>query len=163
MRVLLSFIRALPATAVTVIAAACAGTAANAQSPATTLLNVYEQAASKTCVRTAGCRLDFSSVPKNLKIQRVSCLIAVQTNQAPALISDFELGTASSDQNTYTFGQYLAPLELLSTAGQDQFYVANVATLHVVPGGSRPSILVLTRIDPSVPIALQCSIAGSFD
>jgi hypothetical protein len=163
MRVLLSFIRTLSVTAVTAIAVACAGAAANAQSPATTLLNVYEQGASKTCIRTAGCRLDFSSVPKNLKILRVSCLIAIQTNQSPALVSDFELGTASSDQNTYTFGQYLAPLELLSTAGQDQFYVANVATLHVVPAGSRPSILVLTRIDPSVPIAMQCSVAGSFD
>ncbi len=158
MRVILSAIRTL-----TVAAAALAGAAANAQSPATTLLNVYEQGASKACIRTAGCRVDFSSVPKNLKILRVSCLIAVQTNQAPALISDFELGTASSDQNNYTFGQYLAPLELLSTAGQDQFYVANVATLHVVPAGSRPSIMIITRIDPSVPIALQCSIAGSFD
>ena len=149
--------------AVTVVAAALAGAAANAQSSATTLLGVYEQAASKTCIRTAGCRVDFSTAPKNLRVQRVSCLIAVQTNQSPALISDFELGTASSDQNNYTFGQYLAPLELLSTAGADQFYVANVATLHVVPAGSRPSILVITRIDPSVPIALQCSIAGSFD
>jgi hypothetical protein len=158
MRFFLSFIRAF-----TVTAAALAGAAANAQSPATTLLNVYEQGASKTCIRTAGCRLDFSAAPKNLKILRVSCLIAVQTNQAPALISDLELGTASSDQNNYTFGQYLAPLELISTAGVDQFYIANVATLHVVPAGSRPSILVLTRIDPSVPIALQCSIAGSFD
>jgi hypothetical protein len=158
MRVFLSFIRVL-----TVTAAALVGAAANAQSPATTLLNVYEQAASNACIRTAGCRLDFSTAPKNLKILRVSCLIAVQTNQAPALISGFELGTASSDQNTYTFGQYLAPVELLSTAGLDQFYIANVATLHVVPAGSRPSILVLTRIEPSVPIALQCSIAGSFD
>jgi hypothetical protein len=149
--------------AATVVAAALAGTSANAQSSATTLLNVYEQAASKSCIRTAGCRVDFSTAPKNLRVQRVSCLIAVQTNQAPALISDFELGTASSDQNNYTFGQYLAPLELLSTAGPDQFYIANVATLHVVPAGSRPSILVITRIDPSVPIALQCSIAGSFD
>jgi hypothetical protein len=149
--------------AVTMVAAALAGASANAQSSATTLLNVYEQAASKTCIRTAGCRVDFSTAPKNLRVQRVSCLIAVQTNQSPALISDFELGTASSDQNNYTFGQYLAPLELLSTAGVDQFYIANVATLHVVPAGSRPSILVITRIDPSVPIALQCSIAGSFD
>jgi hypothetical protein len=149
--------------AVTVVAAALAGASANAQSSATTLLNVYEQAASKACIRTAGCRVDFSTAPKNLRVQRVSCLIAVQTNQSPALISDFELGTASSDQNNFTFGQYLAPLELLSTAGADQFYIANVATLHVVPAGSRPSILVITRIDPSVPIALQCSIAGSFD
>jgi hypothetical protein len=158
MRISASFVRAF-----TVIAAGCAGGAAYAQSSATTLLNVYEQSATKTCIRTAGCRVDFGPVPKNLKVLRVSCLIAVQTNQSPALISDFELGTASSDQNSYTFGQYLAPLDLLSTAGVDQFYVANAQTLHVVQAGSRPSVLVITRIDPSVPIALQCSIAGSFE
>jgi hypothetical protein len=84
-------------------------------------------------------------------------------DRAPALVSDFELGHVSSDQNKYTFGQYLAPLELLSTACADQFYIANVATLHAVPTGYRPSILVLTRIDPSVPIAIQCSIHGSTD
>jgi hypothetical protein len=146
----------------TVAAAAFIGAPAHAQWPiATPQLNIYEQTASKTCVRTAGCRIDFGVVPKNLNVLRVSCLIAVQTNQAPALISDFELGHVSSDQDKYTFGQYLAPLELLSTAGPDQFYVANVATLHAVPTGYRPSILVLTRIDPSVPIAMQCSIHGS--
>jgi len=124
-------------------------------------LNIYEQTASKTCVRTAACRVDFGVVPKTLNVLRVSCLIAVQTNQAPALVSDFELGHVSSDQNNYTFGQYLAPLELISTAGLDQFYIANAAALHAVPTGYRPSILVVTRIDPSVPIAMQCSIHGS--
>jgi hypothetical protein len=146
----------------TVAAAALIGAPAYAQLPVTTpQLNIYEQTASKTCVRAAGCRVDFGVVPKNLNVLRVSCLIAVQTNQAPALVSDFELGHVSSDQDKYTFGQYLAPLELLSTAGADQFYVANVATLHAVPTGYRPSILVVTRIDPSVPIAMQCSIHGS--
>jgi hypothetical protein len=148
--------------ALTVVAAVCVGAPAYAQWPiATPHLSIYEQAASKTCVRTAACRVDFGVVPKNLNVLRVSCLIAVQSNQAPALINDFELGHVSSDQNNYTFGQYLAPIELLSSAGPDQFYVANAATLHAVPTGFRPSILVVTRIDPSVPIAMQCSIHGS--
>jgi hypothetical protein len=129
--------------------------------PSPPQLNIYEQTASKTCIGATGCRVDFGVVPKNLNVLRVSCLIAVQTNQAPALVSDFELGHVSSDQNNYTFGQYLAPLELLSTAGRDQFYIANVAAMHAVPTGYRPSILVVTRIDPSVPIAMQCSIHGS--
>jgi hypothetical protein len=146
----------------TVVAAAF-GAPAHAQVPPPPHLNIYEQTAAKTCVGTAGCRVDFGVVPKNLNVLRVSCLIAVQTNQAPALVSDFELGHVTSDQSTYTFGQYLAPLELLSTAGADQFYVGNAAALHAVPTGYRPSILVVTRIDPSVPIAMQCSIHGSTD
>jgi len=126
-------------------------------------INIYEQSASKFCPGTAGCRIDFGVVPKNLNVLRVSCLIDLQTSQVPALITDFELGHVSSDQDKFTFGQYLAPLELLSTAGSDQFYIANVATLHAVPTGYRPSILVITRINPSVPIAMQCSIHGSTD
>jgi hypothetical protein len=109
----------------------------------------------------AGCRVDFGVVPKNLNVLRVSCLIAVQSNQAPALVSDFELGHVSSDQNNYTLGQYLAPLQLLNSGGPDQFYIANAATLHAVPTGYRPSILVVTRIIPSVPITMQCSIHGT--
>lgn len=147
----------------TVVAAVFIGAPARAQLPPPPHLNIYEQAASKTCLRAAACRVDFGVVPKNLNVLRVSCLIAVQTNQAPALVSDFELGHVSSDQNTYTFGQYLAPLELLSTAGPDQFYIANAAALHAVPAGYRPSVLVFIRIDPSVPVAMQCSIHGSTD
>jgi hypothetical protein len=140
--------------------AAGAGMSVHAQTVPPTL-SIYEQTAMKTCVQTAGCRVDFGVVPKNLNVLRVSCLIAVQSNQVPALVSDFELGHVSSDQSNYTFGQYLAPLELLTTAGPDQFYIANAATLHAVPTGYRPSILVVTRINPSVPIAMQCSIHGS--
>lgn len=141
---------------------AAAGSVAHAQAPATTLLNVYEEASSSQCFRAPGCRVDFSTVSKNLKVLRVSCLIDVQSSGSPALISDFQLGNASSDRSNFFFGQYLAPLELLSTTGSDQFYVANVQTLHVVPAGSRPSVFVFTRINPSVPIAAQCSIAGFF-
>jgi hypothetical protein len=146
------------------VAAAFIGAPAHAQWPLpgpAPNINIYEQTASQACVGTPGCRVDFGVVPKNLNVLRASCLIAVQSNQAPALVSDFELGHVSSDQNNYTFGQFLAPLELLSTAGPDQFYIANAATLHAVPTGYRPSILVVTRINPSVPIAMQCSIAGS--
>jgi hypothetical protein len=147
----------------TITAAAFVGAPALAQFPPLPRLNIYEQTAAKTCSLTAGCRVDFGVVPKNLIVLRVSCLIVVHTTQAPALISDFELGHVSSDQDKFTFGQYLAPLELLSTAGSDQFYIANVATLHAVPTGYRPSILVITRIEPSAPIAMQCSIHGSTD
>jgi hypothetical protein len=79
----------------TVVAAAFIGVPAFAQLAPPPQLNIYEQTASKTCIRTAGCRVDFGVVPKNLNVLRVSCLIAVQTNQAPALISDFELGHVS--------------------------------------------------------------------
>jgi hypothetical protein len=159
MRFFASSVRALTAAAVVFI-----GAPVYAQWPLQSPhINIYEQTASKTCVQTPACRVDFGVVPKNLNVLRVSCLIAVQTNQAPALISDFELGHVSSDQNNYTLGQFLAPLELLTSAGSDQFYSANVATLHAVPTGYRPSILVVTRITPSVPIAMQCSIAGSTD
>ncbi len=157
-----SFIRASAIGIAAAGAIAAAGSAARAQAPATTLLNVYEEAASSQCFRAPGCRVDFSTVSKNLKVLRVSCLIDIQSSGVPALISDFELGNASSDRNNFFFGQYLAPIELLSTTGTDQFYVANVQTLHVVPAGSRPSVFVFTRINPSVPIAAQCSIAGSF-
>jgi hypothetical protein len=138
---------------------------AYAQRPPITVphINVYEQTASKTCVQTPACRVDFGVAPKNLNVLRVSCLIALQTTQAPTLISDFELGHVSSDQNNYTLGQYLAPLVVLTTAGSDQFYSANVDTLHAVPTGYRPSILVATHINPAVPIAMQCSIHGSTD
>jgi hypothetical protein len=146
----------------TIAAAAFVGAPAHAQfPPPAPTLNIYEQTAMKTCVQTAGCRVDFGVVPKNLNVLRVSCLIAVQSNQAPALVSDFELGHVSSDQNNYTLGQYLAPLELLNSGGPDQFYIANAATLHAVPTGYRPSILVVTRIIPSVPITMQCSIHGT--
>ena len=140
-------------------AAAVTATAAGAQ---TTLLNVYEQAATNTCVNTPGCRIDFSTVPRNLKVLMVSCLIDIQTNGVNSLVADFELGQATSDQTSYYFGEYLSPLQLLSSTGTDQFYSANVVTLHVVPAGFRPSVLVLTRLNPSVPIAAQCSISGSF-
>jgi hypothetical protein len=139
--------------------AAAAGTSADAQ-PAP--LNVYEQVASKTCLNTAGCRIDFATVTKSLNVLRVSCLIDIQSNGVNSLISDFELGHTTSDQSSYSFGQYLAPLQLLSTTGADQFYIANVDALHVVPAGFRPSVLVYTRINPSAPIAAQCSISGSF-
>jgi hypothetical protein len=152
------------AWALTVAAAALGGAPAHAQWPIQIPhLNIYEQTAQKTCVQTPTCRVDFGVVPKNLNVLRVSCLIALQTNQVPALIGDFELGHVSSDQNNYTLGQFLAPLELLSSAGSDQFYIANVATMHAVPTGFRPSILIATRINPSVPIAMQCSIHGSTD
>jgi hypothetical protein len=157
-----SSVRSLTVMAAGACAAASAGTVASAQSTATNLLSVYEQAGSSRCFNTAGCRIDFSTVSRNLKVLRVSCLIDVQTNGINALISDFELGNASSDQSSFFFGQYLAPMQLLSTAGPDQFYVANVETLHVVPAGYRPSVFVFTRINPSAPIAAQCSISGSY-
>jgi hypothetical protein len=47
-------------------------------------------------------------------------------------------------------------------AGADQFYIANVATLYAV-SGYRPSVLVVTSIQPPVPIAMQCSTHGSTD
>jgi hypothetical protein len=152
------------AWALTVAAAAFISAPASAQVPRLVPhINVYEQTATKSCAGTPDCRVDFGVVPKNLNVLRVSCLIVVQTNQAPALVSDFELGHVTSDQNTYTFGQFLAPIELLSTAGPQQFYAANVATLHVVPTGYRPSIIVVTSINPNVPISMQCSIHGSTD
>jgi hypothetical protein len=101
-------------------------------------------------------------VPKNLKVLRVSCLIDIQTNGVSSLIGDFELGNASSDQTSYYFGEYLAPLQLLGSTAVDQICIANVETPHVVPAGLRPSILIVTRLSPSVPIAAQCSISGSF-
>jgi hypothetical protein len=132
------------------------GTAVRAQSAATNLLGVYEQSALNTCPNTGACRVDFSTVQQNLKVLRVSCLIDIQTNAVNPLISYFELGNASADQTGYAFGQFLAPVQLLSSTSTDQFYVANVDTLHVVPAGMRPSVLIVT------PITAQCSITGSF-
>ena len=103
-----------------------------------------------------------ATVQQNLKVLRVSCLIDIQSNGVNSLIADFELGNASSDQTSYFFGEYLAPLQLLSSTGADQIYIANVQTLHVVPAGFRPSILIVTRLNPSAPIAAQCSISGTF-
>src|SRR5271166_4990789 len=74
-------------------AAAVTGTAAGAQ---TTLLGIYEQAATNTCINTPACRIDFSAVPRNLKVLMVSCLIDIQTNGVNSLIADFELGQATS-------------------------------------------------------------------
>ena len=67
---------------------------------------------------------------QNLKVLRVSCLIDIQTNAVNPLLSDFELGNASADQTDYAFGQFLAPVQLLSSTSTDQFYVANVDTLQ---------------------------------
>jgi hypothetical protein len=159
MGVFASFVRLLIVAIGAAYVATASGTIARAQ---TNLLNVYEQAASNSCMNLPGCRVDFSTVPKNLKVLRVSCLIDIVSNGVNSLISDFELGNTSSDQSGYSFGQYLAPLQLLSATGTDQFYVADVATLHVVPAGFRPSVFIYTRISPSVPIAAQCSISGSF-
>ena len=138
------------------------GTAVRAQSAATNLLGVYEQSALNTCPNTGTCRLDFSTVQQNLKVLRVSCLIDIQSNAVNPLISDFELGNASADQTGYSFGQYLAPVQLLSSTSTDQFYVANVDTLHVVPGGQRPSVLIVSNLGPNALITAQCSIMGSF-
>ena len=138
------------------------GTAVRAQSAATNLLGVYEQSALNTCPNTGTCRLDFSTVQQNLKVLRVSCLIRVQSNAVNPLISDFELGNASADQTGYSFGQYLAPVQLLSSTSTDQFYVANVDTLHVVPGGQRPSVLIVSNLGSNALITAQCSIMGSF-
>jgi hypothetical protein len=138
------------------------GTAAHAQSVSATLLGVYKQASSNACTNSPTCRVDFSTVQQNLKVLRVSCTVDVQSNVTSSVIGDFELGNATSDQTGYSFGQFLAPLQLVSTTRSDQFYFASVNTLHVVPAGWRPSILIITRLNPSAPIAAQCSISGSF-
>jgi hypothetical protein len=135
---------------------------ADAQPATTTLLNVYEQQAAAVCQGTPGCRIDFSTVQQNLKVLKISCLIDVQTNAITALIGDFQLGNASSDQVSFSFGEYLAPLQLLSATGMDQIYIANVQTLHVVPADSRPSVLVVTRLNPPASTTAQCSISGTF-
>jgi len=100
------------------IGAACvailSATAVRAQSPTTNLLGVYEQSTLNKCPNTGTCRLDFSTVQQNLKVLRVSCLIDIQTNAVNPLLSDFELGNASADQTSYAFGQFLAPVQLLS-------------------------------------------------
>jgi hypothetical protein len=158
MRIVASSILALTVA----IGAAVSGTAVRAQSAPTTLLNVYEQASLNRCQNSGACRLDFSTVQKNLKVLRVSCLIDIQSNAVNSLISDFELGNASSDQTSYSFGEFLAPLQLLSSTATDQFYIANVTTLHVVPAGLRPSVLIVSNISPSAQIVAQCSISGSF-
>jgi hypothetical protein len=158
MRIVASSILALTVA----IGAAVSGTAARAQSAPTTLLNVYEQASLNRCQNSGACRIDFSTVQKNLKVLRVSCLIDIQSNAVNSLISDFELGNASSDQTSYSFGEFLAPLQLLSSTATDQFYIANVTTLHVVPAGLRPSVLIVSNISPSAQIVAQCSISGSF-
>jgi hypothetical protein len=162
MRVVASFILALTVAIGVVCVAVLAATDVRAQSPPTTLLNVYEQASLVRCQGTSACRLDFSTVQRNLKVLRVSCLIDVQSNAVNSLISDFELGNASADQTGYSFGQFLAPLQLLSTTSSDQFYIANVDALHVVPAGLRPSILIVSNLNPSTLIVAQCSISGSF-
>jgi hypothetical protein len=142
--------------------ASLTGTAAQAQPAPTTLLGVYEQVAASVCLGSAGCRIDFSTVSKDLRILRVSCRIDLQTNAVTGLIGDFQLGNASSDQISFSFGEYLAPLQLLSAVGMDQIYIANVETLHVVPAGQRPSVLIVTRIEPPATINAQCSISGTF-
>ena len=53
--------------ALTVVAAASVGAPACAQIYVP--LNIYEQAGSKTCVETSGCRVDFGIVPKNLTVR----------------------------------------------------------------------------------------------
>jgi hypothetical protein len=158
MRIVASSILALTVA----IGAAVSGTPVRAQSAPTTLLNIYEQATLNRCQNSGACRLDFSTVQKNLKVLRVSCLIDIQSNAVNSLISDFELGNASSDQTSYSFGEFLAPLQLLSSTATDQFYIANVTTLHVVPAGLRPSVLIVSNISPSAQIVAQCSISGSF-
>ena len=162
MRIVASFFRALTVAIGVVCVAVLAPTAVRAQSAPTTLLNVYEQASLVRCQGISACRIDFSTVQKNLKVLRVSCLIDVQSNAVNPLISDFELGNASSDQTGYSFGQFLAPLQLLSTTSTDQFYIANVDALHVVPAGLRPSVLIVSNLNPSTLIVAQCSISGSF-
>src|SRR5271170_7793298 len=158
MRVVASSILALTVA----IGTAVSGTAVRAQSAPTTLLNVYEQASLNRCQNSGACRIDFSTVQKNLKVLRVSCLIDIQSNAVNSLISDFELGNASSDQTAYSFGEFLAPLQLLSSTSTDQFYIANVNTLHVVPAGLRPSVWIVSTLNPSSMITAQCSISGSF-
>jgi hypothetical protein len=160
MGIIASSIRMLGALA-TAGTAALTG-AAQAQPAPTTIYGVYEQAAASICQGSTVCRIDFSTVSKDLRIVRVSCRIDLQTNAVTALIGDFQLGNASSDQASFSFGEYLAPLQLLSAVGMDQIYIANVETLHVVPAGSRPSVLIVTRIDPPVLTTAQCSISGTF-
>jgi hypothetical protein len=162
MRIVASSVLALTVGVVAAGMATVSGTAVHAQSVPTTLLNVYEQASLNKCLNSVACRVDFSTVPKNLKVLRVSCLIDIQSNAVNPLISDFELGNASSDLTGYSFGQFLAPLQLLSSTSMDQFYIANVDTLHVVPAGLRPSILIVSNLNPSTQIVAQCSISGSF-
>ncbi len=162
MRVVESSILAVTVAIGAACVAAVSATAVRAQSAPMTLLGVYEQASLVRCQNTSLCRLDFSTVQQNLKVLRVSCLIDVQSNAVNPLISDFELGNASSDQTGYSFGEFLAPLQLLSSTSTDQFYIANVNTLHVVPAGLRPSVLIVSNLNPSTMIVAQCSISGSF-
>ena len=150
------------ALAAAAFVATVSGTAVRAQSAATNLLGVYEQSALNTCPNTGTCRLDFSTVQQNLKVLRVSCLIDIQSNAVNPLLSDFELGNVSADQTGYSFGQFLAPVQLLSSTSTDQFYIANVDALHVVPAGLRPSVLIVSNLNPSTLIVAQCSISGSF-
>jgi hypothetical protein len=145
-----------------VCVAILSATAVRAQSGPTNLLNVYKETSLNRCQNSGTCRMDFSTVQQNLKVLRVTCLIDIQSNAANPLISDFELGNASSDQTGYSFGQFLAPVQLLSSTSTDQFYTANVDTLHVVPAGARPSVLVVSILGPNAPIIAQCSISGTF-
>ena len=162
MRIVASSILALTVAVGAAWVATVSATAVRAQSTATTLLNVYEQASLSNCLNLLVCRVDFSPVQKNLKVLKVSCLIDIKSNAVNSLISDFELGNASSDQTAYSFGEFLAPLQLLSSTSTDQFYIANVNTLHVVPAGLRPSVWIVSTLNPSSMITAQCSISGSF-
>jgi len=158
MGIVASSIPALMLAIGAVCLATVSGTAVRAQSAATNLLNVYEQASLNRCPNSSTCRIDFSTVQKNLKVLKVSCLIDIQSNAVNQLISDFELGNASSDQTAYSFGEFLAPLQLLSSTSTDQFYIANVNTLHVVPAGLRPSVWIVSTLNPSSMITAPCSI-----
>ena len=162
MRIVASSIPALTVAIGAACVAFLSATAVRAQSAPTTLLNVYEQASLNTCQNSGTCRIDFSTVQQNLKVLRVSCLIDIRSNAVNSLISDFELGNASSDQTGYSFGEFLAPVQLLSSTSTDQFYTASVDTLHVVPAGMRPSVLIISNLGPNAPIIAQCSIKGSF-
>jgi hypothetical protein len=157
-----SSILALTVAIGAVCVAILSATAVRAQSGPTNLLGVYKETSLNRCLYSGTCRIDFSTVQQNLKVLRVSCLIDIQSNAATPLLSDFELGNASSDQTGYSFGQFLAPVQLLSSTSTDQFYSANVDTLHVVPAGTRPSVLVVSILGPNAPIIAQCSISGTF-
>jgi hypothetical protein len=139
-----------------VVATCAVGTSTTAFAAPTRLLGVYEESVGPlSCNDISVCRINFSTITKPLKINKVSCNYFFNR---PAFFTGMNLGNSSGDQSTFKSGQFLGPIHEFrrsATLVQGQLLAD---TAHVVPTNFRPSVLM--AISMAADIVLQCHISG---
>jgi hypothetical protein len=113
-----------------------------------TIAGVYSATASADCPSNKdACAVVFPTVPGNLTINEVSCLISVAGGPFAIILSP-----------TSTWLKYM----LLGSVGYGYVYVVNEQTLSAVTSGTAPQLILYLGApsNNSIHTTLSCTIAG---